>query len=49
MTKEIGLNAYYTHKEPKPHLKEKESLSDYQKRTKESNIDKELANRILSL
>ena len=49
MTQEIGMNAYHKHKEPQPHLKEKESLSDYQKRTKDINIDKELANRILSL
>ena len=49
MSEEIGLKAYYKHKESNKDIKGKESLSDYQKTTKESNVDEELANRILNM
>ena len=42
-----GMAAYYKHKQPNKDLKKKESLSNYQKRVKKTEIDKELGDLVL--
>lgn len=45
----IGMNAYFKHKQPSEEIKKKQSLTDYQKELEDTKVDEDLANSILNL